>query len=291
MADIGLDRSIQSPSTLLMPTTPLQLSGFLTGDTIQVKGDTGNLKFSVQFSIQDKHIPDQNNNLFNSLGADASYRENENHSCQNSSFSSYVTPPNDVQEVEDQNSQSPEEGDSTRPIVTRLRSGVISPVNYFPRISSSSSSGLRPCESKRNGRKNDDVFERVLRRHRSPIRPCTSYAFFVMATWGFVKSSSFGETSKQLGRMWCQLPPTEKRVRNLAISLSIFNHKNAIQFSSIGLCWNKRKLKWYNTFCSFTRRWLWRTMLGIRGNACSWWKSQPRAMQEGRRCGIHHNYV
>lgn len=236
MADIGLDRSIQSPSTLLMPTTPLQLSGFLTGDTIQVKGDTGNLKFSVQFSIQDKHIPDQNNDLFNSLGADASYRENENHSCQNSSFSSYVTPQNDVQEVEDQNSQSPEEGDSTRPIVTRLRNGVISPVNYFPRISSSSSSGLRPCERKRNGgknRKNDDVFERVLRRHRSPIRPCT---FFVTATWGFVKSSSFGETSKQLGRMWCQLPPTEKRVCNLSISLSIFNHKNAIQFSSIGLC-------------------------------------------------------
>lgn len=117
--------------TLLMPTTPLQLSGFLTGDTIQVKGDTGNLKFSVQFSIQDKHIPDQNNDLFNSLSADASYRENENHSCQNSSFSSYVTPQNDVQEVEDQNSQSPEEGDNTRPIVTRLRSGVISPVNYF----------------------------------------------------------------------------------------------------------------------------------------------------------------
>lgn len=225
MADIG--RSIQSPSTLLMPTTPLQLSGFLTGDTIQVQGDTGNLKFSVQFSIQDKHIPDQNNDLFNSLGADASYRENENQSCQNSSFSSHVTPPNDV---EDQNSQSPEEGDSTRPIVTRLRSGVISPVNYFPRISSS---GLRPCERKRNGgknRKNGNVLERVLRRHRSPIRPCTSYAFFVTATWGFVKSSSFGETSKQLGRMWCQLPPTDKRVCNLSISLSICNHKNAFSF-------------------------------------------------------------
>lgn len=187
MADIGLHRSIQSPKTLLMPTTPLQLSRFLTGDTIQVKGDTGNLKFSVQFSIQDKHILDHNNNLLNSPGADSSYRENENHSCQNSSFSSYVTPPNDVQEVEDENSQSTE-GDSTRPIVTRLRSGVISPVNYFPRISSSSSSGLRPCERKRNGRKNrknDSVFERVLRRRRSPIRPCTSYAFFCDGNLGF----------------------------------------------------------------------------------------------------------
>lgn len=49
--DMQFDQSIQSPNTV-MPSTPLQLSGFLSGDTIEVKGDTGNLKFSVQFSVQ-----------------------------------------------------------------------------------------------------------------------------------------------------------------------------------------------------------------------------------------------
>ncbi|KAM1406963.1 hypothetical protein ACFX2F_001616 [Malus domestica] len=33
-----------------------------------------------------------------------------------------------------------------------------------------------------------------------------------MATWSFAKSSWFGETSTELGRMWCQLPPNEKKV-------------------------------------------------------------------------------
>ncbi|KAM5556960.1 hypothetical protein ABKV19_024375 [Rosa sericea] len=231
MADTGLDQS--SLNSSLMPTTPLQLSGFLTGDTIQVRGDTGNLKFSIQFNIQDKHIPDYNNSLFNSLGADASYPENEHRSCQSSSFSSYVTPPNDVQQPEDHHSQFPEEGgSSTGPIVTRLRSGVISPVNYFPRISMLSS-GLRLGGKKRYGGKNqktDDVFETVLRRHRFPIRPCTSYAFFVMATWGSVKSSSFGETSRQLGRMWCQLPQTKKRIyKEMAIKDSARYKKQCVQ--------------------------------------------------------------
>ncbi|CAL9008398.1 unnamed protein product [Prunus brigantina] len=220
--DKQFDQSIQSPNTV-MPSTPLQLSGFLSGDTIEVKGETGNLKFSVQFSVQKKHTPDhQNDSLLNSLDANACYPEN--HFSENSSFSSYMTP-NAVQEVEDHQSASctqPSRGNEiiesteTRNIVTRLRSGVISPVNYFPPISSGRSL-MRPCcgGSEKSRKKNKgklDVFERVLRRHSSPIKPCTSYSFFVMATWGVVKSSSFGETSKQLGRMWCQLPQTEKRL-------------------------------------------------------------------------------
>ncbi|KAH0979180.1 hypothetical protein GBA52_006357 [Prunus armeniaca] len=202
--DMQFDQSIQSPNTV-MPSTPLQLSGFLSGDTIEVKGDTGNLKFSVQFSVQKKHTPDhQNHSLLNSLDANACYPEN--HFSENSSFSSYMTP-NAVQEVEDHQSASctqPSKGNEiiesteTRNIVTRLRSGVISPVNYFPPISSGRSL-MRPCcggseKSRKKNRGKLDVFERVLRRHSSPIKPCTSYSFFVMATWGVVKSSSFGET-------------------------------------------------------------------------------------------------
>ncbi|KAL6123432.1 hypothetical protein ACLB2K_075954 [Fragaria x ananassa] len=248
MADIGLDQSTQSPNASFMPTTPLQLSGFLTGDTIQVTGDTGSLKFLVQFNIQEKHTPYHNNNLFNSLGADASHPENEHQTCQNSNVSSYVTPPNGVQEVEDQNSyQFPEEGGgSTGQIVTRLSSGVISPVNYFPQISLSSS-GLRLCGKKRYEGKNqsaDDVFERVLRRHRSPIRPCTSYAFFVMATWGSVKSSSFGETSKQLGQMWCQLPQTKKRFyKEMAMKDSARYKKQCVQLMKKPTQSTARRLK------------------------------------------------
>ncbi|KAL6131760.1 hypothetical protein ACLB2K_070133 [Fragaria x ananassa] len=119
-------------------------------------------------------------------------------------------------------------------------------VNYFPRISLSSS-GLRLCGKKRYGGKNqsaDDVFERVLRRHRSPIRPCTSYAFFVMATWGSVKSSSFGETSKQLGQMWCQLPQTKKRFyKEMAMKDSARYKKQCVQLMKKPTRSTARRLK------------------------------------------------
>ncbi|KAM1141781.1 hypothetical protein ACFX2I_041715 [Malus domestica] len=230
MADMNSDQSFQSPNSL-MPSTPLQLSGFLTGDTIQVRGNTGNLKFSVQFSVQEKQTYDhENRSILNSLDANACFAEN--HSCANSSFSSYMTP-NDVQEVEDHGNEATHScetrisGESH--IVTRLRSGVISrPVTYFPRIPLSSSRSLiRRCGKERPRKKKCDMFERVLRRHSCPIRPCTervlrrhscpirpctSYAFFVMAAWGSANSSSFGERSKQLGRMWCQLPRNEKKL-------------------------------------------------------------------------------
>lgn len=173
--------------------------------------------------------------------------------------------PNAVQEVKDHQSASctqPSKGNEviesieTRNIVTRLRSGVISPVNYFPPISSGRSL-MRPCcggseKSRKKNRGKLDVFERVLRRHSSPIKPCTSYSFFVMATWGVIKSSSFGETRKQLGRMWCQLPQTEKRVciaisLSLSLSLIFFNHE---QFSFLLLVYfgRKRELKYDNMF-------------------------------------------
>ncbi|TQD98584.1 hypothetical protein C1H46_015832 [Malus baccata] len=215
MADMNSDQSFQSPNSL-MPSTPLQLSGFLTGDTIQVRGDTGNLKFSVQFSVQEKQTyGHENRSILNSLDANACFPEN--HSCANSSFSSYMTP-NDIQEVEDHGNEVTHScetrisGESH--IVTRLRSGVISrPVTYFPRIPLSSSRSLiRRCGKESSRKKKCDMFERVLRRHSCPIRPCTSYAFFVMAAWGSAQSSSFGERSKQLGRMWCQLPRNEKKL-------------------------------------------------------------------------------
>lgn len=119
--------------------------------------------------------------------------------------------------------------------VARLRNRVIWSVNYFPRTSLLSSRSLiRPCRKKNGGKL--DVLKRVLRRHSCPIRPYTSYAFFVMATWGFAKSSSFGETSEQLGRMWCQLPQKEKR---FAISRSL-GLSRTIQFSQISLVRRKR---------------------------------------------------
>lgn len=104
-------------------------------------------------------------------------------------------------------------------VLTRLRSGAISPVSYSPRILLSCCEKMVKPRKKKNTscREKVDVFERLFRRHSFPIRPCTSYAFFVMATWGDVKSSSFGETSKRLGRMWCKLPQNQKKVCSLSI--------------------------------------------------------------------------
>ncbi|KAL0401048.1 UNVERIFIED_CONTAM: hypothetical protein Slati_4134700 [Sesamum latifolium] len=40
------------------PPVPFHLCGFLTGDTVQVQGDTGELHFSLQFNVHKKeHRP------------------------------------------------------------------------------------------------------------------------------------------------------------------------------------------------------------------------------------------
>ncbi|GAV73400.1 HMG_box domain-containing protein [Cephalotus follicularis] len=210
------------PSTPL-PSTPLHLSGFLSGDTIQVEGNTGDLQFSVQLNILKKH---DSGDRFPFTGTNS--LENIDF-CENSSFSSHMNL-NSIHELEHPNTYADplafenhgmeETGECVTPktdtIRTRLRTGVLSPVTYFPKIPMTSpgnawSSGNVQLR-KKHRRKREDLLERVLRRHSSPIRPCSSYTFFVMATWGLVKSSSFGVASKKLGQMWCKLPHSEKKV-------------------------------------------------------------------------------
>ncbi|XP_073016894.1 uncharacterized protein [Primulina eburnea] len=104
-------------------------------------------------------------------------------------------------------------------IVTRLRSGVLSPVKY----NASGSCGVfqgRPSSGKKTKMetgKGHNAFERMLRKRSFPLRPCNSYAFFVMTNWGGVKCSSFEETSKRLSKKWCELPnDMKKEYENLA---------------------------------------------------------------------------
>ncbi|KAF4380023.1 hypothetical protein F8388_018147 [Cannabis sativa] len=237
MADMDLQGLNQSMNTPPPPSTPaplvspmaLQLSGFLNGDTIQVQGDAGDLQFSVQLNIAKKLFHENvEPQPLNSPGT-VPYNP-ESFSVEDSSFSSYVTP-NASEElrrqsrfaepVVDENCRFGEEGDESEEIksrecvVTRLRSGVLSPVKYYP-LRISTENLLRPIEKvktrKRNSEKKIDVFERLFRRRSCPVKPCTSYAFFVMATWGVVKSSSFGETSKIIGQMWYKLSHNEKKL-------------------------------------------------------------------------------
>lgn len=208
------------------------MSGFLNGDTIQVQGDTQRLQFSLQFNIQSKQLSENLVHL-NSPGTLA-YTP-EKHSCQNSSFSSYMTPIDTEEDQsdslvhengtfmeEDSICESETRKNMETTMATRLRNGVISPVTYFPPRNSvvlgKSRARDQKVKSKKKSRENVDVFERVLRRRSCPVRPCSSYTFFVMATWDHVRSPTFGETSKRLGRMWCQLPHKEKKVLSLAFS-------------------------------------------------------------------------
>ncbi|PON92466.1 High mobility group box domain containing protein [Trema orientale] len=215
--------SMQTP---LMSPMPLQLSGFLSGDTIQVQGDAGDLQFSVQLNITKK--------LFRKVGSLDSpglvAHNPENFSIEDSSFSTYVTPIGSEEEKDqcpfaepgvDESCRFGEEGDGfdekmkvRERVVTRLRSGVISKVTYYPPCIRSGE--LRCCEKVKSRKKKSsekiDKFERLLRRRSCPVKPCTSYAFFVMATWGVVKSSSFGETSKRVSQMWYKLSHKEKKL-------------------------------------------------------------------------------
>ncbi|PON71079.1 High mobility group box domain containing protein [Parasponia andersonii] len=214
--------SMQTP---LMSPMPLQLSGFLSGDTIQVQGDAGDLQFSVQLNITKKLC-----RKVGSLDSPGLVAHNpENFSIEDSTFSTYVTPIGSEEEKDQCRFAEPVVDESCRfgegdgfdekmkvgeRVVTRLRSGVISKVTYYPpRIRSGE---LRCCEKVKSRKKKRsekiDKFGRLLRRRSCPVKPCTSYAFFVMATWGVVKSSSFGETSKRVGQMWYKLSHKEKKL-------------------------------------------------------------------------------
>ncbi|CAK9145866.1 unnamed protein product [Ilex paraguariensis] len=198
-----------SPSTPASSSIPLHLSGFLTGDTIQVQGDTENLQFSVQFNVHHKHNSDSG--LHQNPSANI---PKENQTSLNSSSSSYMTPnANHVDEDRNANAEAQSHAIDWIPktegcnIVTRLGSGVLSLVTYYP-----SNGGLvRGNLSARNEgvSRKKVMLKRVLRRHSFPI---SSYTFFVMTTWGMVRSSSFGEASQRLSEMWCNLPHNEKKV-------------------------------------------------------------------------------
>ncbi|KAI3458393.1 hypothetical protein Pfo_015056 [Paulownia fortunei] len=198
-----------SPSTP-SPSIPLHLCGFLTGDTVQVQGDTGELQFSVQFNVHKKQhhsgdpfeFPDAN------IPEIGTFRD----SVQSSPSSSYLTPTS-TPENQDHNAGAnavSEESWSRSDVVTRLRSGVLSPVKYYRDGSSGVSRGSLSSEKKRKEkkgrRKEDNVFEKMLKRRSFPLRPCNSYAFFLMANWGVAKRSSFGKTSRRLSKQWYKLP-------------------------------------------------------------------------------------
>ncbi|KAK4433436.1 hypothetical protein Salat_1105900 [Sesamum alatum] len=199
--------SMPSPPTH-SPPVPLHLCGFLTGDTVQVQGDTGELQFSLQFNVHKKEhrsgdvlsFPDAN------IAEVGAFRD----SLQPSPSSSYLTPTS-TPEDQGRNAVSGESWSSGE-VVTRLRSGVLSPVKYYRTGSygDSRSSSVSKKRSKGRG-KGDNVFEKMLKRRSSPLRPCNSYAFFLMANWGVIKRSSFAETSKKLSKKWYKLPQELKK--------------------------------------------------------------------------------
>ncbi|KAA8539731.1 hypothetical protein F0562_026423 [Nyssa sinensis] len=223
MAENG---SIEIPpnptSSTPVSSIPFQLSGFLSGDTIQVQGDTHNLQFSVQFNVHHKH------NSENHYRIPANTPQNQTSLSSSSSSSSYMTPIT-THEEDHQNGNrdisyhaidwvpTMEECHATEKgtVVTRLRSGVLSPVTYFPQsagVVRGNLSSWRKGTLRKKGKGNGDVLERVLRRRSFPARPCSSYAFFLMTTWSVANKSSFGETSKSLAEMWFKLPQKEKKV-------------------------------------------------------------------------------
>lgn len=202
-----------------MSSVPLQLSGFLNGNTIEVEGDTGNLQFSFKFNIlHNKHSShNESHSHFPSLNS----MEN-NMSFRNSSSSAYPTP-NRSQQIENQSVENENHGveiennvesetSKRGSIMTRLRSGAISQVKYcYPGIS-----GEKPSRTMKQKRKKkertDIVLDKLLQRRTCPVKPCNSYVFFVMASWDSVQSSSLGDASKRLSQIWCKLPRKHKKV-------------------------------------------------------------------------------
>ncbi|KZV34901.1 High mobility group protein TDP-1 [Dorcoceras hygrometricum] len=209
---------ISSPT----PSIPFHLTGFLAGDTVRVQGDTGELEFSLHFSVQRREQNPGGPGNF----SDANIQETDTFcdSVDSLSTALYMTPTSG-HETHDRNAGADEPSQANwmsrrDEIVTRLRSGVLSPVKYnnargtFGVFQGRLSSRKK---TKMETGKGHNAFERMLRRRRFPLRPCNSYAFFVMANWGVVKCSSFEETSKRLSEKWCTLPHgMKKEYENLA---------------------------------------------------------------------------
>lgn len=196
---------------------PLSLCGFRTGDTVQVRGDTGELQFSVHFSLRkeeqercfdrnllEENIPDTGISPRGSVQS-----------------SPYLTPTSSTGdfELENQNSDAGrDESFSRGGVVTRLRSSVLSPVKCYSRgiycVSVGSMSSGKKREWNKGGREGHNVFDKMLKRRDSPLRPCSSYSFFLVKNWAVAKQSSFVETSKRLSRQWSKLPHDVKKVYN-----------------------------------------------------------------------------
>ncbi|KAF5183246.1 hypothetical protein FRX31_027166 [Thalictrum thalictroides] len=232
------------PTTPLPSSIPINLAGFLTEESIHVEGDAGNVHFSGHFNIhnnwlfspgtetKDNPSPFCQKSSFSSLFSSLSpntvhvHEENDKAANTNSSMHSEGTPEmtdfHDFQTPEsslnpinsDQNLENEKRyTTSEMTIRTRLRSGAISPVSYVSRRSIGETSGKKlKCRRRIGGSGNGDVLKRMLRRSSFPVRPCSSYAVFVMDKWSANKAFSFEEKSKQLGHMWAILPQDEKKV-------------------------------------------------------------------------------
>ncbi|KAL8539470.1 hypothetical protein ACS0TY_001183 [Phlomoides rotata] len=213
MSDVNnSNHMMENPPT--SPSIPLQLCGFITGDTVQVDGDTGDLQFSVQFNVRKRER--QSTDPFNFPDENIPEVEKFYDSVQSAPSSPYLTPTSTPEMNQDLNAVN-ERSLSRSCVVTRLRSGVLSPVKYCYRGIYSVSGGIlgphsqKKKKSNKCGGKCDNVFEKMLKRRCSPIRPCSPYAFFLVKNWGVVKRSSFVETSKRLSKQWCKLPSDKKK--------------------------------------------------------------------------------
>lgn len=199
---------------------PLNLCGLLTGDTVQVQGDTGELQFSVQFKVHRKeHYSGGSSNFPDGNTPEIGiFRD----SVQSPPSSSYLTP-TPTAESPDHNADAnalSEESWSGGGVTTRLRSGVLSPVKYYPDatrygVYRGGFSTEKRKKVKQGSGKGENVFEKMLKRRSFPLRPCNSYAFFLMANWGVVRRCSFEETSKRLSKQWYKLPHDIKKVLTL----------------------------------------------------------------------------
>lgn len=209
------------PNSCLSPppptsAIPLQLCGFQSGDTVQVRGDTGELQFSVQFNLRREDR--RSDNDFSILEADVPEIVNLRDSVQSSP---YLTPTSSSGQFDNHINNADEnsgfdEAPSPGGVMTRLRSGALSPVKYYHGGIYGVPGGTLKSGKKRKPkkviRKGDNLFEEMLRRRSLPVRPCNSYAFFLMKNWGVVKRHSFAETSKRLSKQWSDLPHDVKMV-------------------------------------------------------------------------------
>ncbi|XP_057778501.1 uncharacterized protein LOC130997253 [Salvia miltiorrhiza] len=220
--------SLSRPSSS-SPPIPLLLRGFHTSDTIQVRGDTGDLQFSVQFNLRREERRSDNRLDFQEEHIDS------RDSVQSPPSSPYLTPTSSTGEFENRNNSADENnsGSSRGGVTTRLRSGALSPVKYyFRRIYGVSGKKRRSSKGKAEER---NVFDELLRRRSSPLRPCNSYAFFVMKNWGVVRRSSFVETSKRLSKQWSHLAhDVKKEYEDMALKDNDRYRKQCLLLSNDG---------------------------------------------------------